>query len=82
MGQPNVKEQIVAGPLANVSVAYRNTEYIADQVFPILDGSDPRAKITKFKKGAWFRDEAGIRAAGTEAKRGGYAIGNDRQIHR
>lgn len=74
MGQPNVKEQITAGPLANVSVAYRNKEYIADEVFPILDGSDPRAKITKFKKGAWYRDEAGIRAPGTEAKRGGYAL--------
>ncbi len=74
MGQPNIKEQIVAGPLANVSVAYRNRDYIADQVFPILDGADPKAKITKYKKGAWFRDEAGIRAAGTRAKRGGYQI--------
>lgn len=74
MAQPNIKEQIVAGPLANVSVAYKNLDYIADQVFPILDGADPRAKITKYQKGAWFRDEAGIRAAGTRAKRGGYPI--------
>lgn len=76
MPQPNIKEQIVAGPLANVSVAYRNLDYIADQVFPILDGADPRAKITKYKRGAWFRDEAGIRAPGTEARRGGYPIGS------
>lgn len=74
MGQPNVKEQIVAGPLAGVSVAYRNYDYIADRVFPILDGADPRAKITKYKRGAWFRDEAGIRTAGTRAKRGGYPL--------
>lgn len=71
---PNVKEQIVAGPLAGVSIAYKNRDYIADRVFPILDGSDPRAKITKYLKGAWFRDEAGIRAAGTEARRGGYKV--------
>jgi len=76
MGQPNVKEQIVAGPLAGVSVAYRNKEYIADRVFAILDGADPKAKITVYKKGAWFRDEAGIRAAGTRAKRGGYPTGS------
>jgi hypothetical protein len=74
MPQPNIKEAIIAGPLAGVSVAYRNTDYIADRVFPILDGADPKAKITKYQKGAWFRDEAGIRAAGTRARRGGYPI--------
>jgi len=74
MSQPNVKEQLVAGPLAGVSVAYRNKNYIADRVFPVLDGSDPKAKITVYRKGAWFRDEAGIRAAGTRAKRGGYPL--------
>jgi len=74
MPQPNVKEEIIAGPLQNVSVAYKNDEYIADEVFPILDGADPKAKIYKYKKGAWFRDEAGIRAPGTRAKRGGYVI--------
>jgi len=69
-----VKDLIVAGPLANVSIAYKNKDYIADRVFPILDGADPKAKITKYQKGAWFRDEAGIRAAGTRAKRGGYPL--------
>ena len=74
MAQPNVKGAIVAGPLAGVSVAYRNVDYIADRVFPILDGGDPRAKITKYQRGAWFRDEAGIRAPGTRARRGGFPI--------
>ena len=74
MPQPNIKEQIIAGPLAGISVAYRNKDYIADRVFPILDGADPKAKITKYKKGAWFRDEAAIRAAGTRARRGGYPL--------
>jgi len=74
MPQPNIKEQIIAGPLANVSVAYRNKGYIADRVFPILDGADPKAKITKYQKGAWFRDEAGVRAPGTRARRGGYPL--------
>lgn len=66
----SVKENIVAGPLANVSIAYRNTDYIADRVFPILDSNDPRVKITKYVRGDAFRDEAGIRAAGTQAPRG------------
>jgi len=74
MAQPDVKSEIIAGPLQGVSVAYRNSDYIADRVFPILDGADPKAKITKYQKGAWFRDEAGIRAAGTRARRGGYPL--------
>ena len=74
MPHPDVKSEIIAGPLAGVSVAYRNLDYIADRVFPILDGADPKAKVTKYQKGAWFRDEAGIRAAGTRARRGGYPL--------
>jgi len=74
MPGPNIKEQIVAGPLQNVSIAFRNKDYIADKVFPILDGADPKAKITVYQKGDWFRDEAAIRAAGTEARRGGYKL--------
>jgi hypothetical protein len=71
---PDVRELLVAGPLANVSIAYRNMSYIADRVFPILDNVDPKAKIARYLKGAWFRDEADIRAAGTRAKRGGYPV--------
>lgn len=74
MGQPDVLSQIVAGPLANVSIAYRNSGYVADRVFPIIDGLSPKAKITKYTKGSWFRDEAGVRAPGTRANRGGYNL--------
>jgi len=71
---PNVKELMVSGPLQNISIAFKNMDYIADRVFPILDGADPKAKITVYNKGDWFRDEAAIRAAGTRAARGGYKI--------
>lgn len=71
---PNVKELLVEGPLQNISIAFKNLDYIADRVFPVLDGADPKAKITVYNKGDWFRDEAGIRAAGTRANRGGYKI--------
>lgn len=72
MPQPNVKELIVAGPLAGVSIAYRNRSYIGDRVFPILDKVSPKAKIARYLKGAWFRDEASIRGPGARARRGGY----------
>ncbi|GAF99082.1 unnamed protein product, partial [marine sediment metagenome] len=41
--------------------------YIADGVFPIIDGVNKQAKVMKNKKGAWFRDEAEVRAPGSPA---------------
>lgn len=72
MPQPNMRAMQVAGPLANVSIAYKNRSYIADRIFPIIDNAPPDAKVARYLKGAWFRDEAGIRGPGSRAVRGGY----------
>lgn len=76
MAQPDMRSQLVGGPLANVSIAYKNPDeaYIASEVFPIIDNCPPEAKITIYPKGAWFRDEAGPRGPGSRARRGGYPI--------
>jgi len=74
MGQPNSRALLVSGPLRNVSLAYRNSAYIADRVFPLYDSPSPEAKIGRYVKADWFRDEAAIRAPGTRAARGGYKI--------
>lgn len=74
MPQPDSRDLIIAGPLADVSIAYRNKSYIADKMFPLIDRVSPRAKIARYGKGAWFRDDAGIRGAGARAKRGGYTV--------
>lgn len=74
MAQPDIRATIVAGPLQNVSVAYRNAEYVGDRVFPIIDVNDPKALITLYPRGAWFRDEAGIRGPGGRAPRGGFPL--------
>jgi hypothetical protein len=71
---PNVRGLMVTGPLADISIRYKNGIYISDQVFPIIDKVAPKAKIAKYQKGAWFRDEAAIRAPGAEAPRGDYGI--------
>jgi hypothetical protein len=72
MPQPDIRASIVAGPLQMVSVLYRNLSYIADRVFPIIDRVPPKAKIYRYLKGAWFRDEAGIRGPSSRANRGGF----------
>lgn len=74
MGQPNVKGVLVSGPLQNVSLAYRNRRYIAERIFPTIDCPPGEAKIGRYLKADWFRDEAAIRAPGTKAARGGYKV--------
>jgi len=66
----DMKERLVRGPLQNVSIAYRNTAYVADRVFPIIDGVPAKAQILRHNKGDWFRDEAGIRGPGARSRRG------------
>ncbi len=74
MGQPLSKSG-VPPILQDVSVQYRNPLYVADRVFPVIPNCPPEAKIAKYLKGAWFRDEAGARGPGSEAVRGGYPVG-------
>jgi len=72
MSQPDTKDLIVPVPLRNISIAYRNQSYIADKIFPIVDNVAPKAKFARYLKGAWFRDEAKMRAPGTVAPRSGF----------
>lgn len=60
--------------LQNVSIAYRNRLYVGDKVFPIIPNCPPEAKVARYLKGAWFRDEAMMRGPGSEAARGGYPV--------
>ncbi|MBI5634864.1 MAG: hypothetical protein HZA15_15460 [Nitrospirae bacterium] len=71
MASRDVKGAMVAGPLANVSVQYRNKSFVADRIFPIIERVPAKAKILKYEKGAYFRDEAGIRGPKARAPRGG-----------
>ena len=74
MARPTQNDVHVNGPLSNISVAYRNESWIADQVFPIV-GVEKRSDVYfTFGKSAWFRDEAQKRSPGTRAQRGEYDI--------
>jgi len=69
---PSSQAQTVRGPLQDVSIHFKNRNYIADSVAMIKDGVSKVAKITKYNAGDWFRDEAKVRAPGTKAARGGF----------
>jgi hypothetical protein len=58
-----------------VSIAYRNTTYIANQVFPIVGVENQSDKYYIFDKGAWFRiADRARRAPGVRAARIDYSL--------
>ena len=59
---------LVTDYLQNASILYKNAGYVADQLFPIIDGLNPTAKVAKYHKGPWFRDSAEPRAPGSAAR--------------
>lgn len=71
---PNALDVHMDGPLSNISIAYRNENYIADQIFPIVPVKKQSDLYFIFEKTAWFRDEAGPRAPGTRAPRVDYFL--------
>ena len=76
MAQPTTRQVHVDRPLTSISVAYMNErgDYIADQVFPVVPVEKQSDTYYVYDKNDWFRDEAGVRAPGTESAGGGYNI--------
>lgn len=77
MARPTHADQHIMTSLGNISIAYRNGSYIADQVFPTVPVLKQADKYWKFSKADWFRNEAGPRAPGTRAVEGGYSLSSD-----
>lgn len=50
MPSPTVYDVHVDAPLANISIAYRNASYIADQVFPVVPVQKKSDLFFKFTK--------------------------------
>jgi len=71
---PDVQRQIVRGHVQDLSIAYRNTGYIAPEVFPHKEIKHGKAKVTVYNRGDAFRDEAQKRAPGTETKAGNWKL--------
>jgi len=69
---PTAKSIVTASSLKNASIHYSSPEFIAGQVFPILKANDPTMKITKYLAADYFRNDAGVRGEGGEARRGGF----------
>lgn len=74
MPGPTLRDVHVDALMTNISVAYRNTNYIGELIFPRVPVSKKSDVYFTYGKSAWFRDEVGVRAPGAEARRGDYDV--------
>ena len=74
MARPTVYDVHVNGPLTNISVAYRNKNYIAEQVFPIVPVQKKSDLYFVFPKQAWYRNRSKPRSPGTKFPRADYPL--------
>lgn len=74
MPTPDSRQVHIDNALTNISIAYRNENYIADQIFPAVPVNHISNKYFIFTKADWYRDEAKVRAPGTRAQRVDYNI--------
>lgn len=76
MPQPTPGDVHVNGPLTNISTAYVLSQkmFIADKVFPVVPVEKQSDVYYEFSKEDFLRDEAQVRAPGTESAGGGFGI--------
>lgn len=74
MTMPSVRDVHVDAIMTNISVAYRNANYIGERIFPRVSVAKKSDSYFVYPKSAWLRDEVKTRAPGTEANRGDYEI--------
>lgn len=77
--QPDQGAVHVNRPLTNLSHQYSQDQsrYVADRVFPMFPVDKQSDLVWKYNKGAFFRDEMELRAAGAETKGGGFDLTTD-----
>lgn len=76
MPQPTNTQVWVDQLLTNVSVEYKNADYIADQLFPTLPVNKQSGIIPQVKQSAFFRIDAKLRAPGTKSEGTGFQVDN------
>jgi len=74
MPTPTVGDVHIDGILSRFSIAYRNPAYIWREIFPQVPVEKKSDYYWVFPKDAWFRDDVGVRAPGTQAPRADYTV--------
>lgn len=74
MPLPTSRDVHVDQMLTNVSVAYKNQMYIADEALPLLPVNRQSNIIPSYSQSYWFRDEAKMAAPGADIAIAEYAV--------
>lgn len=74
LDQPGARDVHVDTLLTNISVAYKNDEYIADKIFPIVYVEKQSDLIASYNKGDWLRAVMQPYIPGTKGARSGYSV--------
>jgi len=79
MPSPGFAAQHIDAVLSNISVAYLQNQdnFIATKVFPRIPVEKASAIYFKYNQADWLRDEAKVRADGTESVGSGYGLSTD-----
>lgn len=71
---PTARDLHVDQALTNLSIAYRNSTYIADQMFPIVPVKKQSDIVPKYNQSYWFRDLARLRVGGQKSEGSGFTV--------
>ena len=74
MATPTQRDSHIDRAATNISIAYRNNAYIAEEVFPLVPVDKQSDVYFVFDKASWFRNRSGPRAPGTRAPRADYEL--------
>lgn len=74
MARPTLSDVHVKAVLNQISIAYKNDDYIAAQVFPQVTVNKQSDYYYTYSKDFWFRNRSGMRAPGGEAPRADYGL--------
>lgn len=74
MPRPTPRDRHIDAAMTNISIGYKNTNYIAGMVAPTVRVQKQTDKYFIFDKSAWFRNEVSPRTPGTRANRVDYSL--------
>ena len=74
--KPDAGDVHVDALLTQLSIAYRNLTYIADQIFPVVQVEKQSDIVPQYDQSHWFRDQAREWVPGTPLHESGYTVDN------
>lgn len=77
MAEPSIQQVHLDQALSNISIGYRNDDYIAKEIFPQIDVQHQSDKYFIWNKDQWFRNYVEERAPMTPYPRAGLTISDD-----